>query len=302
MPNTLEHYRQVEAKVAAFADGTIEAGLERVRGFNWQTASDAAYAEGIVYWANGYLKAAAEAFVRALRADPESPLARVGFAMLVLTGEEQTAELARLDSEWPEVARVQLCLGALIQMNGDFDGAIARYRRALELLPGSPTALLSLGIALREKGAADEAAQQARELSRVLPSSPSFQAKGIRLLYSLGHHREARKMAKEVEIRLGIRGFARALPFASLSPSKQRRVSGLTVIAIVCAAAIYFALLLATRDPWSLAGELLVALEVCLFLLMLVLDGMSGRSRLARNMRELKAFQRELARGDAYQD
>lgn len=81
-------------------------------------------------------------------------------------------ELARADFE--EALRIKTLhapaltnLGNLLLEDGDFEGAISRYRKAIEADPDYPIAHLNLGVAYKRTGRRAEAVRELRTAQRL---------------------------------------------------------------------------------------------------------------------------------------
>ena len=74
---------------------------------------------------------------------------------------------------------------------GELDGAIARYREAIELDPELPIAWNGLSMALARKGALDEAVEAARRLVELEPDDALSHTNLSRLLQQQGRIPEA---------------------------------------------------------------------------------------------------------------
>jgi tetratricopeptide (TPR) repeat protein len=105
-------------------------------------------------------------------------VAGVAFMLLLLAGTTFTRNLLWCDEVafWednavksPGKARVFTNLGLVLEKKGNFDGAIAAYRRAIKLDPKRTDALLDLGTIYTQKGWLDDALAQFKAALKIIP-------------------------------------------------------------------------------------------------------------------------------------
>lgn len=101
------------------------------------------------------LKGANDAFQKAVKTDRVDPL-------LVESAKVLVPEYLAVETDPAKKAALQTTLGDLYRVSGDFDNAIAEYRKALEIVKDSPDALAGLGLSLVNVGiiAKDEGDQK----------------------------------------------------------------------------------------------------------------------------------------------
>ena len=110
---------------------------------------------------------------RILAAQPNhaEALNHAGIAAFQLGDTADAVELLRAASRLPGNAEAHNNLGTVLQASDDLDGAVASYRRALEIDSGNAEAHKNLGIALHKSGDPDAAAAACR---RALAIDPGF--------------------------------------------------------------------------------------------------------------------------------
>ena len=105
-------------------------------------------------------------------------VAGVAFMLLLLAGTAFARNLLWCDelAFWednavksPGKARVFTNLGLVLEKKGNFDGAIAAYRRAVELDPKRTDALIDLGLIYTKKGWLDDALAQFKAALKIIP-------------------------------------------------------------------------------------------------------------------------------------
>ena len=105
-------------------------------------------------------------------------VAGIAFVLLLLAGTTFARNLLWCDEVafWednavksPGKARVFTNLGLVLEKKGNFDGAIAAYRRAVELDPKRTDALLDLGLIYTQKGWLDDALAQFKAALKIIP-------------------------------------------------------------------------------------------------------------------------------------
>jgi serine/threonine protein kinase/Flp pilus assembly protein TadD len=131
------------------------------------------YNLGIILRQQGQLDEAVTAYRKAIEIKPDFANAQCNLGLALRDQgrvEEATAayqEAMRLE---PNNAVAYNLLGALLcDKKHDYDGAIAAFRKAIQLKPDFTDARCNLGIALEHKGALDEAITAYRETIRVQP-------------------------------------------------------------------------------------------------------------------------------------
>jgi Flp pilus assembly protein TadD len=110
---------------------------------------------------------------------------------------EAVARLREGESYFADSAEWQLEYAVTLVYLDDRDGAISRYRRALDLAPGNPQAAVELAMLLLERrgpGDLDEAGRWAQHASALAPESPSVLACLAELAALRGDLREAQAL------------------------------------------------------------------------------------------------------------
>jgi tetratricopeptide (TPR) repeat protein len=145
---------------------------------------------GDVYARTGHLEQAVAAYERGLARMPEHARghANLGLA-LVRLGRwdearpqlERALELAQQEDRSAEVtldeaATPHIALGDVLAHQGELDGAIEHYRRAIEIEPGRRRARVNLGIALVHSTRYAEALPVLEESLRAEPDSPQIES------------------------------------------------------------------------------------------------------------------------------
>ena len=136
---------------------------------------------------------AAEAFRRALQAQPLSVEAQLGLAMalqrLGRTG-EAAREYRRAVETQPGWWATHSHLGVFQLTTGDLEGALASFRTALSLSPDNTRAHENVGIALQQLGRHEEAIVEFRSSIGIRPTGSALSNLGT-CLYILGRYGEA---------------------------------------------------------------------------------------------------------------
>ena len=204
-------YLSIEDKIGT----QVLAALERVLGISAEAspapprAGDVAaydlYLQGLAYLRKPTsartLDAAEQLFRRSLAQEPDFARAQAGLCQTrverfllerapgyVASAGEACARAQALDSTAYEVHEA---VGSLRRVTGNVPEAEAAYRRALEIVPESPDALIGLGQALEDGGKLEEAE---RTLARAIEIQPSYAASQVEyggLLFRQGRARDA---------------------------------------------------------------------------------------------------------------
>ena len=98
----------------------------------------------------------------------------------------------------PSLASAQLQLGLLLEQAGEYDAAMERYRRVIEVAPKNAVALnnLAYGLAVRHKSP-DEALPLARRAAAAAPTDPTVLDTLGWIEHLLGHTQEAGRLLTE---------------------------------------------------------------------------------------------------------
>jgi tetratricopeptide (TPR) repeat protein len=148
----------------------------------------------------GDLNGAIEHYHKALAADARLPGLHFELAEAILEGGNnaaaQTAARAELDAAVKaegDNARIECGYGRIAAVQGNFDDALAHYRRAYQLDPSSGEAQLGLGRALEERDQPAEAVKYLRMAVASDPMNPSAHYRLARACRALHLDDEARK-------------------------------------------------------------------------------------------------------------
>ncbi|MFN7988972.1 MAG: protein kinase [Thermoanaerobaculia bacterium] len=136
---------------------------------------------------------AAEAFRRALKAQPLSVEARLGLATALQKlgrNAEAGLEYRRAVETQPGWWAPHNYLGVFLLTTGDLEGALASFRTALSLSPDNTRALENVGIALQQLGRHEEAIAEYRRSIEIRPTSSALSNLGT-CMFVLGRYAEA---------------------------------------------------------------------------------------------------------------
>jgi tetratricopeptide (TPR) repeat protein len=132
---------------------------------------------GSVFFQSGYLDQAAVSFRKALQDDPASAEALYGLGSVYLSQEKRTEARASfeaattLQSGYPDtLPNAWNNLGLLATREGDMRGAIAYFKKALELKPAHFVALENLGNAYRQQKQWNDARETLKKALAVNPN------------------------------------------------------------------------------------------------------------------------------------
>ena len=115
--------------------------------------------------------AAYNSFVKAFELGVDDPMTLLSAACLSFDERLQSSEACRLQSmQWlrtaiesdPQLTLAHFYLGVMVEEEGDAQGALAHYRRAVETDPGHGPSLTRLAVALSDLGHGEQAAEVAR--------------------------------------------------------------------------------------------------------------------------------------------
>ncbi|MEM1207572.1 MAG: tetratricopeptide repeat protein, partial [Acidobacteriota bacterium] len=143
----------------------------------------------------GRYSEAAEAFTKAVAADPSSQRARVNLgSALAMAGDLDAgeAQLRKVLEEDPKNGGAHFNLGLIAERRNDLEGAVVAYRKAIDLDPADSQAQTQLGRTLRRLGRPDEAAPVLKELASGNSADPLAQLDYGAVLAELGRYAEAK--------------------------------------------------------------------------------------------------------------
>jgi len=92
------------------------------------------------------------------------------------TNSYSTAIELLADASGPDAPALHLKLGGVLWQQAEIEGAVAEYRRAVELAPTDATTNVTLARALRLTGKPHEAARQCRRVLSATPNEPVLHA------------------------------------------------------------------------------------------------------------------------------
>ena len=164
------------------------------------------YLLGLSFWnqrTGDGIKKAIDYFEQALVKDPNYALAQVGLADCYLLlpqyagipGKEalpkaRAAALTALKLD-DTLGESHAALASVREMNGDWQGAEAEYRRAIELTPNYATAHHWYSLLLRELGRFEEASREIQRAQELDPLSPVINVNVGEVLYYQGRYDQA---------------------------------------------------------------------------------------------------------------
>ena len=151
----------------------------------------------------GDLNGAVEHYRKALAIDPRLPGMHFELAEAILEGSSDAAAradaLKELDAAVKnegDNARIECAYGRIAALQGDFDQALAHYRRAYQMDPGNGEAQLGLGTALAEENKPQEALKYLRMAVETDPMNASAHYRLARACIALHLDEEGRKETK----------------------------------------------------------------------------------------------------------
>jgi tetratricopeptide (TPR) repeat protein len=154
----------------------------------------------------GDLQGAVDHYRKALAIDPHLPGVHFELAEAILEGSNeagaQAAALEELDQAVKmegDSARIECTYGRIASLQGHFDEAMARYRRAYQMNPSDGEAQYGLGKALADEGNSDEAIKYLRMAVASDPMNAAAHYRLARVCRALHLNDEAQKETKLYE-------------------------------------------------------------------------------------------------------
>lgn len=129
---------------------------------------------GVIAFHAGRHEDAARYLKQALKLKPDMPEAALNLAKVYRHKSKWPENLAALEivhKHWPDRADIITDMGFALDQTGNEDGAIAAYRRSLQIDPGSALTRSNLGALLTRQGAEKEAE---KHLTAALSSDPTM--------------------------------------------------------------------------------------------------------------------------------
>jgi len=180
-------------------DSLFRAAAGAERNFGRRKAAELRQSARTAQQAKDWAKAEA-LWRKSLEEDPGDRMATAGLAqVLVYNGKYDEAQgLANaLVSKWPDDENGPTVLARLAEEHGDMAGAIAQWRRVLNLVPGRSQALIRLGRLLIGEGELDAAKDCADQLALYAPDNPNAIALFAEIDAARGDHASAVKRRRE---------------------------------------------------------------------------------------------------------
>jgi protein O-GlcNAc transferase len=189
LPTVRPLQRLIEQGQAAEAQGRFDeaAGLYRAAVSLDAASADAQVNLGNALNASGHAAEAAAAYERAIAIDPKHASAHYNIGLMLLERNHPRAEAifrdaVRLRDGFPQA---WIALGLSMENRGDLTGAMASYRKAIELQPDFVGAYANLASVLQEVGehdAAVDVAKRARDLDATSAAAHDH------LLFAINYH------------------------------------------------------------------------------------------------------------------
>jgi len=184
-------------------DGMEPQVADKIRSATRAVAEDSASAEawgylGMVFHAHYLESEAAPCYFEAHRLDPDDFRWPYLLARILKSRDPRRAleVLANAHRLKPDFAPLHLLTAELLETNGDSNGAIDSYRRALSVDRGSAAAEFGVGRLVLAKGDLEESAAHLERARELAPEAGSIQATLSQLYHRLGRQGEATEAAR----------------------------------------------------------------------------------------------------------